>query len=248
MDTEIRIFPTPVLLAESLAVELVRIIKSHESSGAPVSIALSGGNTPELLFSIMGKNFSDSSFWKVVHFFWVDERCVPPEDTESNFGMAKSALLDKILIPGTNIHRIKGEENPEKEAMRYSEEISMFTMKKNGWPFFNIILLGLGEDGHTASIFPGNERLFSADEICAVAKHPDTDRNRITLTGNVINNAETVIFVVTGKGKSQMISNVLENRGGRIKVPASYVKPADGELYWYLDSGAASKSDTLKLK
>ena len=236
----IRIFPTPQALAESLALDLVSQIKEADTGVNHFTIALSGGSTPRLLFMVLGDLHASSVPWDKVHFFWVDERCVPPEDHESNFGMTKKALLNKIDIPVSNVHRIKGEDDPAKEAERYSEEIMSFTVKRNVLPFFNIMLLGLGEDGHTASIFPGNERLFLSDEICTSAVHPSTSQKRITITGKVINNSASIIFIVTGKNKAEIVNNIIGLRDNKKQFPASYVKSSEGRIVWYLDEEAAS--------
>jgi 6-phosphogluconolactonase len=240
MNKSIKIFPTSKALAESLALELVKQIRNADKSTSPFSIALSGGSTPELLFSTLGDKYASSVDWSTVHFFWVDERCVPPDNPESNFGMTNDALLKKIdILPG-NIHRIQSEDDPEKEAERYSKEINDYVVHRNGLPSFNIILLGLGEDGHTASIFPGNQELFMSDRICTEAVHPVTGQKRITITGKVINNAEQIIFHVTGKGKAQIVKEIIDSEGSEKQLPASYVIPFKGTIAWYLDEAAGS--------
>jgi 6-phosphogluconolactonase len=243
MDNAIKIFPTPQALAESLALWLVNQIEEIEEADkriSPFTIALSGGSTPKLIFSVLGDKFASSVSWSNVHFFWVDERCVPPDDPESNFGMTNKTLLSKIDIPEGNIHRIRGEDDPDKEAGRYTAEIDKFTIKRNGLPCFNIMLLGLGEDGHTASIFPGNEKLFQTDEICTSAVHQPTGQKRITITGKVINNAANIIFIVTGKNKAGIVNNIAGQRDNKKQFPASFVKPSDGRIFWYLDEPAGS--------
>jgi 6-phosphogluconolactonase len=182
LEQSIKIFPTPFDLAWNFAEELLQIIVESEKKDRIFTIALSGGSTPETLFTILSKKFAKKIPWQSVHIFWGDERCVPPDDAESNFGMANTKLLSKIKIPSVNIHRVRGEDNPEMEVLRYSEEISAFTRKRDGFPLFDLIILGLGEDGHTASIFPGHTELFDSEKICEVAIHPVTKRKRITLT------------------------------------------------------------------
>ena len=239
MRQSIRIFITPQALAESLALDLVSQIREAGTDVNPFTIALSGGNTPRLLFSVLADQYAASVTWSNVHFFWVDERCVLPDDPESNFGMTNDVFLSRIDIPHENIHRIRGEDDPEKEADRYSQEINEFTIQKNGFPFFNVIFLGLGEDGHTASIFPGNEKLFVSDKICVTAVHPSTGQNRITITGGVINNSAEIIFMVTGKNKAGIVNNIIGRGDNKKQFPASYVKPAEGRVLWYLDEEAA---------
>ena len=214
------------------------MIKESAKKKEPFTIALSGGSTPELLFAILSENFAGSVSWKNVHIFWGDERCVPPENSESNFGMAWREFLSKIEIPALNIHRIHGEDDPEKEASSYSEEISLHTRKRDGIPSFDLVLLGLGEDGHTASIFPGHPELLDSDKICEVAIHPETLQKRITLTGKVINNAEAVTFLVTGKKKEKIIERIFKNDISALNYPATYIVPVYGRLSWFIDKEA----------
>lgn len=239
MDTVIKISQGLTELAWDLAREMADLINNAGRRGKTISIALSGGSTPKLLFSILGDNFSDSVMWKYVHFFWVDERCVSPEDPESNFGMAKNVLLSKISIPSSNIHRIRGEKNPEKEALRYSKQISRLTREREGLPVFDLVILGLGEDGHVASIFPDQNHLLTSEKICEVAIHPVSKQKRITLTGKVINNADNIVFLVTGTYKAEMVAEIIE-RPGIAEYPAVFIEPVHGVLKWYLDIDAAS--------
>ena len=143
--------------------------------------------------------------WSFVHFFWGDERCVPPDDPESNFGMVNSGFLSKIDIPAINIHRIRGEEDPSTEAVRYSSEIVNYTRTTCGLPVFDQIILGMGEDGHTVSIFPSNSEMLYSEKICEVATHPLSGQKRITITGKVINNSDVVTFLVTGHSKADVV-------------------------------------------
>jgi len=239
MDGNIRIFNTTEDLAGALANDLEELIGIKEKKNS-VTIAVSGGRTPESVFPVLAGKYSGQLNWPQVNIFWVDERCVSPDDRESNYGMAKKLLLDRIPIPSQNIHRIRGEEEPLKEAERYSAEIRALTRARNGFPYFDMILLGLGEDGHTASIFPGSEHLFTSGSLCSVASHPLTGQKRITLTGEVINNAGMVIFIVTGKKKAEIVSEIINEGQGSNKFPASHVKPVEGKLAWYLDEAAGS--------
>jgi 6-phosphogluconolactonase len=239
LDTVIKISQSQEELAWDFARELADLINSAGSRKKTLTIALSGGTTPKLMLSVLGDHFSDSVSWKYVHFFWVDERCVPPDSTESNYGMTNKAFLDKINIPARNIHRVKGEKNPEIEAFRYSGEIIRHTRERNNLPVFDLIILGLGKDGHTASIFPGNNELLNSDKICEVAVHPVSLQKRVTLTGRVINNAKNIIFMVTGVNKADVVSGIIENPG-IVDYPAAFIEPTDGVLKWYLDSDAAS--------
>jgi 6-phosphogluconolactonase len=238
LKKNIKIFPTPYELAKNFAEEMVNIIIESTKNKKTFTIALSGGSTPETLFTILSENFAASVPWQFIHVFWGDERCVPPDNKESNFGMANKRLLSKIKIPSENIHRVRGEDDPEKEAIRYSEEISAFTAKRDDLPLFDLIILGLGEDGHTASIFPGHTVLFDSWKICEVAFHPVTKQKRITLTGRVINNAENVSFLITGEKKAEVIGKLFKKTSTVHDYPASHVNPVHGRLNWFLDKDA----------
>lgn len=240
MNQLVRIFNTPYELAEKLAEELVEMIKVASEKNVFLTVALSGGSTPELLFSILGDHFSASAPWENAHFFWSDERCVPPESNESNFGMAFRSFFKKIDIPEGNIHRIYGENDASGEAVRYSKQIQQFTAKRNGEPVFDLVLLGMGEDGHTASIFPDNLSLFDSDKICDVSIHPVSGQKRITITGTVINNAENIRFMITGSNKAEILKRILKNDKSVKNLPASLIVPVSGTIEWLIDSKAGS--------
>lgn len=239
MSEKVRVFRTPFELAETFAGEIVGKIEEAASDGRYITIALSGGSTPELLFSILGDHFTNSAPWKNVHFFWGDERCVPPVSPDSNFGMAFRNLIRKIKIPENNIHRIYGEKEPAGEAARYSAVIEKYTVKKEKLPAFDIVILGMGEDGHTASIFPGSQELFKSDKICEVSVHPVTRQKRITITGPVINNAGHIAFLVTGNKKSEILRQIIKKEKNYLNYPAAHIVPVSGTLEWLLDAEAA---------
>jgi 6-phosphogluconolactonase len=239
LETLIKISPSPDELAREFADEIAILAQKSFLRKKNFTIALSGGSTPGILFSILGSGLYENTRWDYVHFFWGDERCVSPEDEESNFGIARKLFFDRIKIPAANIHRIRGENIPEREKKRYANEIQSVTHIRNGLPVFNLIILGLGGDGHTASIFPGNESLLTADSICAVAVHPSSGQKRITITGRVINNADSVVFLVTGSNKALVVADIIE-RHGIVDYPAAFIEPVHGTLKWYLDTDAAS--------
>ena len=233
MTTSIEIYSSNKELAEDFAKEIIDKIDSASRGENPFSIMLSGGNTPKMLFMQLAKLSSKVKSWEHVHFYWGDERCVPPDHTESNFGMAKEELLDYLKIPEKNIHRILGENDPEKEALRYANEISKITS-------FDLIMLGMGDDGHTVSIFPNNLDLMNSSKLCEIGIHPKTGQKRITITGKVINAAKTVAFLVTGKNKAGIIAEIFSKTSSYLTYPASYIHPEKGELKWLLDEEAAS--------
>ena len=230
----IKVFPDKFELASKFCDELVNLISQKEE----INLCLSGGGTPEIIYQTLVKNYKGKINWKKVHLFWGDERCVPPDDEESNFGMTKKYLLNFIGIPEKNVHRIKGENDPETEAIRYSAEIKKAVLSKDGFPAFSLVMLGLGEDGHTASIFPDQMQVLNSNKICEVTIHPSTKQQRITLTGKVINHTERIIFLVTGRSKASILKKVLEEKNELF--PAEFISPTNGKLEYYIDSEAAS--------
>jgi 6-phosphogluconolactonase len=239
MKASVNIYGSGEDLAASLADEIVRRIRAASTNETPYSVALSGGSGPVLLYSLLGDEYINSMPWDFVHFFWGDERCVPPDDPESNYGMAMKHMIGKIGMPLSNIHRIKGEEDPEKEARRYSDEIYRLLRNRDGMPVFDLQIMGMGEDGHTASIFAGNPGLFSSGKICEVTIHPATGQKRITLTGSVINNSEAVAVIVQGKAKSKVLAEIINKEPGSDRYPAAHIHPVYGSLDWYMDKDAA---------
>jgi 6-phosphogluconolactonase len=238
-NTEVKIFATPKKVYKSIAKEILRL--TQNSTQTHFHIALSGGDSPKGLFKKISKKYADVIQWERVHFWWGDERCVPSDSDASNFKMTSDHLLSKISIPENNIHRIKGEAEPESEAIRYSTEINKALNLRDGSPVFDLIILGLGDDGHTASIFPDEIELFEDKKTCTVAQHPLSGQNRITLTGHVLNNASRVFFLVTGENKSMRISEIMNDSEAAKLLPAYYISPKNGELIWFLDEPAASK-------
>ena len=203
-------------------------------------VALSGGSTPKIVFDVLANEFGSDLDWNKVHFYWGDERCVPPTDDESNYKMTVEHLLSKIEIPEENIHRIKGENEPKGEAVRYSEVIEQYLSESNGIPTFDLVILGMGDDGHTASIFPHEIDLWHSEKTCEVAVHPDSGQRRITITGKIINAAATVAFLVTGEGKAEKVGEIVRGTGSFKDYPATLVAPKSNNLYWFLDDAAAA--------
>ncbi len=238
-NIEVKIFKNPEKVTKAFAKELYRII--NDSNKKRFDIALSGGETPKLLFQRLSLKYKDKIPWQRVHFWWGDERCVPPGHEDSNYGAAHNLLFSKIDIPEENTHRIKGENEPEAEAQRYGQLLREQLDSRDGWPVFDLIVLGMGNDGHTASIFPDQIQLLESDRICEVASHPEKGQKRVTLTGKTLNNAHRVYFLVTGKGKAKRISQIMDNRKKAQKFPAYHIIPVNGDLHWYLDDDAAKE-------
>lgn len=246
MKNSIKIFKSVVELSDFFAQKIAAEIR-QTTAGNFYSIALSGGSTPRKVFEYIALHFKDQIEWQKVQVFWSDERCVDPESDESNYRMAKENLLDLVPIPDENIFRIHGEADPFSESDNYSEIIRQYVPSQNNIPRFNLMMLGLGDDGHTVSIFPGNLHLFSSNQLCEVAVNPYSKQIRITVTGKIINQAKMVIFLVTGEAKAEIVARIIEKNEGWEKLPAAMVNPEEGELIWLLDELAAAKL-SVKLK
>jgi len=235
-----QILPNAYETANRLAMDMIRYTEQMLNYREKLYIALSGGSTPILMFEIIEKEYNKSLAWEKLHFFWVDERCVVSSDAESNYGNAYKTLFSKVSIPHENLHPIHGDEDPLKEVVRYTGEILSNVPCVNSFPAFDFVLLGMGNDGHTASIFPGQMNLFETSTVCSISQHPQTHQKRITLTGKVINNASEIIFLVTGANKAYKVKSVIEDENEAFILPAKKIKPVNGYLSWYLDKEAAS--------
>ena len=238
-STEVKIFAKPKKVAKRVAKQILKM--TQRSTQPRFDIALSGGSTPKKLFKLLAEKHKETIPWERIHFWWVDERCVSPDDDESNYKMTNDILLSPVDIPKENIHRIKGENNPEEEAKSYSEEIAENLNLRDGVPVFDLIILGMGEDGHTASIFPGQLYIIDDEHICAASEHPLTGQKRITLTGKVINSASRIFFLVTGENKALRLSEIMNDDEAAKLSPAYYITPENGKLIWYIDEAASSK-------
>lgn len=203
------------------------------------NIAVSGGSTPAALFNVWKEDFADRIDWNRLHIYWVDERCVDPRSTESNYGMTKNVLLDHVPIPAENVHRIIGEVEPDFEAKRYGEMVSKTLPQKDELPQFDLVLLGIGDDGHTASIFPNRFDLLVDPEVYAVGYHPQSGQARVTLTGPAIKNAKRIIFFVTGEGKATILRSIFTNDEFAPNYPSFKIAEAAPHAEFYLDEGAA---------
>lgn len=223
---------------QEVAQQFSEHLSSLISKNGKVNVALSGGSTPKAIFDYMAEN-KERFDWHKINLFWGDERCVPPEDSESNYKMTVDHLISKIDMPETNVHRVQGENTPSAEATRYSQLLSEKLPVVNGIPQFDMVILGMGTDGHTASIFPHQIDLWHSEQLCEVAQHPESGQNRITLTGKVINHAKEIVFLVTGDGKQEKVAEIIHKTETAQEYPANLVAPQNGQLYWYLDEKAA---------
>ncbi|MCK5709774.1 MAG: 6-phosphogluconolactonase [Deltaproteobacteria bacterium] len=241
MEKKFYLFEDSAELAAQLAVDFKNAVEEKANSSESLTVALSGGHTPKAFFEILAEPpYRDEIPWENVTFFWGDERCVPPDNGESNYKMTNNALLSHINIPASNIHRVLGEDPPTNEALRYENVIEEnVATGVNGFPSFDWIFLGMGDDGHTASLFPGASNLKEMGKICVVAEHPATGQKRISITFPVINNAKRVSFLVAGAAKAPVFKEILEKGSKLLPYPASMVEPENGVLEWYLDKAAA---------
>jgi 6-phosphogluconolactonase len=210
-----------------------------EKSGR-FSVALSGGSTPRHLYGLLAANpFRARVRWDRVHIFFGDERCVPPDDDESNYRMAREALLDKVPVPLQNVLRMEGEIEPPTAAARYEDGLRRaFELGPGQTPRFDLVFLGLGPDGHTASLFPGTPALGETERLAVANPVEKMGSTRLTLTLPVLNAARRVVFLVAGKDKAQVLRQVLKGEPGQF--PAQLVRPTDGELVFLVDRAAAN--------
>lgn len=228
-----KIFSDRIELSNFFGDYLINLSKSKEE----VNIALSGGSTPQVIFDVLAKDYADKINWDSLRFFWGDERCVSPEDEESNFRMTKKHLFNKLNISDKNIFRIKGELTPEAACSDYIKVINEELPVVNKLPQFDLMILGMGDDGHTASIFPYQMNLWNSSKVCEIATHPETGQKRITLTGGVINNSKEIFFLVTGANKAEKVQEILEKKGAYTDYPAFKVDAS--KSIWLMDKPAA---------
>ena len=232
---KLSIFPSSIETARELIHHLIGIM--NEEPERIFNIAVSGGSTPALVFDLWANEYVDITPWERMRIFWVDERCVPPEDSDSNYGMTRTLLLGVVPILYSNVFRIYGEcKSAKKEAMRYSELVKEQVPQKNGWPEFDIVLLGAGEDGHTSSIFPGQEELLSTNMVYAATINPHNGQKRIAMTGCTILNARRIIFLVTGRDKADVVEEMCQSGDTG---PAAYIAHHADNVELFADEGAA---------
>jgi 6-phosphogluconolactonase len=202
-------------------------------------VALSGGSTPRALHQVLVAHYRDQIPWDRVQVFWSDERCVPPDDAQSNYRMARETLLEQVPLPAANIHRMPGERSDyDAAAADYEAELRQVFAQPTGTPRFDLILLGMGSEGHTASLFPGTTALHETSRLVAANWVPKVNMERLTFTYPLLNNARQVMFLVAGEEKAEALRDILSGQTTLEERPAAGVRPADGEVIWMVDREA----------
>ncbi len=234
----------PEEVSQRAADLFVRLADEAVSSTGRFAVALSGGSTPRVLYALLATNeFRRRVPWSRVHLFWGDERCVPPDHPESNYHMAREVLLDKAPIPVRNIHRMPAEQEDHLRAAAAYEQMlrAFFELTAGELPSFDLILLGMGEDGHTASLFPGTTALAENERLVASNYVEKLGTYRLTLTVPVINHAANVVFLVSGKSKASMLKEVLEGEHQPQHLPSQLIRPVEGKLVFIVDREAGKE-------
>lgn len=237
MAVSITIFRSTADLTRNSAQCIVNLVSGAIQKRGRATVALSGGTTPKVVYELLATpEFRNCIDWNKTHLFWGDERCVLPNHPESNYRMVKEALLDKVVIHQSNVHRVLTELPAPEAASEYEKNIVEHFGFHN--PEFDLVLLGMGEDGHTASLFPGTTALNEQHKTVTGVFVPKLNANRVTLTFPAINQSQAVLFIVSGRGKASVLRDVLEGKSG--KYPVERVALTHGDLLWYVDAEAAS--------
>lgn len=231
------IFANRSELDRAVASQLLELVDQTIAERGTCSLALAGGGTPRGAYELLAERVE----WKRVEFFWGDERSVPPEHPASNYGMAMESFLSRVNVRPAAIHRILGEAEPPTAASLYAKELRRCLGQPT--PHFDLILLGVGSDGHTASLFPDTPNILDESELAVATTSPIPPRDRVSLTLRTINAARHVVFIVAGGEKASILARIFEARRGQTDraLPASLVRPMDGTLTWMLDHDAASE-------
>ncbi len=230
-------------LAEATAGQLRRALAEAVDVRGAAWIALAGGRTPRAVYERLAAGDSPAIDWGRVHVAFGDERLVPPDHADSNFAMARAALFDRVPLPPAQVHRIEGERaDADDAAASYAATLARaFALAAGPWPVFDIVLLGVGADGHTASLFPGSPALAVTDRLAAAARAPSAPVDRVTLTFPVLNAARAVTLLVSGADKADAVARAFDEAVPVAACPVRGVRPTAGTLTWHLDAAAAAK-------
>ncbi len=244
-EREVRILPDAAAIARRAAELFVQAARDAVTKSDAFTVALAGGSTPKALYSLLADDpgLRSQLPWEKIHFFFGDERHVPPDHVESNFRMANQSLFSKAMVKASHITRIKGEyADTEKAALEYEHALrAYFTIEGGGLPRFDLVLLGMGEEGHTLSLFPGTKALHAPPDRIAVRNWIGKFfTERITLTAPTVNQANQVVFLVTRADKATALKAVLEGPYEPEQLPAQLIQPAHGKLLWLVDEAAGA--------
>lgn len=247
LPPEVQVYKNPEALAQAAARLFVQAADQALTCQPDFSVALAGGSTPRVLYRLLSQpEYSCRLAWDKIHLFWGDERCVPPNHPDSNYGMVKRALLEQVGIPSQNIHRMAGEDEASQARSAYETLLRNFFISAAG-KTFDLVLLGMGDDGHTASLFPGTPALEETKHWVAVVEHTQPPLplvNRLTLTLPAINAASQVIILVAGESKADRLRQVFTQPAvDQPRLPVQRVQPTNGQVLWLLDASAAQCLD-----
>jgi 6-phosphogluconolactonase len=236
--SSIYIWPDSNSLASAAAEHIIEMARAAITEHGRFSIALSGGSTPKILYELMARPpYAEQMTWPQVHVFWGDERCVPPDHVDSCYRMAREALLDHVPLLSENVHRIQGEIPPDEAAAKYERILHHFFGDQS--PTIDMILLGMGDDGHTASLFPGTKALHE-EKRWVIENYVEVKQMwRVTLTRPAINSAAHIMFLVSGSNKAERLHSVLQGEHTPFDLPSQMINPERGELSWFVDQDAA---------
>lgn len=237
----VSVLPDAAALFRAAADEFTKLAADAVRKNGRFTVALSGGSTPRSLFSLLATDYKSVIPWKQVLFFWGDERHVPPDSPESNYKMAEDAMLSKVPVPSENVFRIAAEDPDANKAAQAYEEVlkKVFQLAPGAFPKFDLIMLGLGPDGHTASLFPGSAGLAETHKLVIANWIEKFNTYRITFTFPVLNNSKCVMFLASGADKAPMLRDVLEGHP-KLPYPSQLVNPSNGHLLWMVDKAAAA--------
>jgi 6-phosphogluconolactonase len=241
-ERQIIILDTAEELFVRAAEEIAHVAGEAICMHGEFNLCLTGGTTPERTYDLLATRFELSVDWKEVHFYWGDERAVPPGDPASNYAMANRTMLSRLKIKPDQIHRMRGEDKPDDAAREYEEELrSRLNLSEGEFPRFDLMLLGLGTNCHMLSLFPGIPALHEQHRLVIPVEVEDKIPYRVTMTAPVMNNSARIMFLVSGENKAAAVKRVLEGKDDPERVPAHLVAPKDGVVIWMMDKAAAGQ-------
>ena len=236
----ILVFPDLSTLSQAAARRFDILANQAVKERGQFLAALSGGGTPEALYRLLAQDlYSQKTWWAQTHLYWGDERCVVPDDLESSYGQLKRLLLGSVRVPEAQVHRVHGEWDPAEAAADYSHQLAEAAAPGQAYPSFDLVLLGMGTDGHTASLFPGSDPQAAGTALAVTGNYQDRPARRVTLTPRVFNAANHVFFLAVGANKADALLKVITGPADPLNLPAQRIQPTPGQVTWLLDEAAA---------